>query len=67
MTLAKGQGSSYRKGKEVTSDDPTTWDVGEEAFHFESKHYDEEEAWRDPNSECAPLIDRWYDAHAHFV
>ena len=66
MTLAKGQGSSCRKGKEVTSDDLATWDVAEEAFHSKSKHFDKEEAWCDPDSECAPLIDRWYDAHAHF-
>ena len=32
MTLAKGQGSFRRKGKEIASDDPATRDVGEEAL-----------------------------------
>ena len=27
---------------------------------------DEEEARRPPDSECAPLIDPWYDVHSHF-
>ena len=66
MTLAKSQGSSHRKGKEIAIDDPSKQDVGEEAAHSESDHLDEEEARRDPDSECAPLIDPWYDSHAHF-
>ena len=41
-------------------------DVGEETAHSESDHFDEEEARRDPDSECAPLIDPWYDTHTHF-
>ena len=44
MTLAKGQSSSHRKGKEVASNDPATRDVGKEALHFESERFDEEEA-----------------------
>ena len=35
-------------------------------MYFESDHSDEEEARRDPNSECAPLIDPWYDVHPSF-
>ena len=68
MTPVKSQGSSYCKGKEVVSDDPAARDVGEEATYSESDHSDEEEeeAWRNPNSECAPFIDPWYDTHAHF-
>jgi len=57
MTLAKGQSSSRRKGKEIVSDSPTTRNVGEEVVYFESNHSDEEEASRAPDSECAPLID----------
>ena len=66
MTRVKSQGSSRRKGKDIVSDDPTTRDVGEEAAYFELDHSDEEEARRDPESECASLIDTWYDTHAHF-
>ena len=44
MTPAKGQGSSRRKGKEVTFDDPATQDVGEEALHSKSERFDKEEA-----------------------
>ena len=66
MMMARSHGSLCRKGKEVVSDDPTTRDVGEEATHSESDHFDEEEARRDPDSECAPFIDPWYDTHAHF-
>jgi len=66
MTPVKSQGSSCCKGKEVVSDDPAARDVGEEAAYSESDHSDEEEAWRNPNNECVPLIDPWYDTHAHF-
>ena len=63
MMPAKGQSSSRRKGKEVVSDPPTAHDVGEKAMYFESNHFDEEEAQRAPDSECAPLINPWYDIH----
>ena len=66
MTPAKGQSSSHHKGKEIVSDSPTTRDVGEEVVYFESNHSNEEEASRAPDSECAPLIDPWYDIHPHF-
>ena len=36
-------------------------------MYSELDHSDEEEAQRDPNSECAPLIDPWYDVHPHFL
>ena len=62
----KSQGSSRHKGKEIASNDPTTRDVGEEATYSESDHSNENEAQHDPNSECAPLIDPWYDTYAHF-
>ena len=66
MTPVKSQSSSRRKGKEVVSDPPTAYDVGEEAVYFDSDHSDSEEAQHAPNSECAPLIDPWYDVHPHF-
>ena len=66
MTLEKGQASSCHKGKEITFDDLVTKDVGKEAFHSESECSKEEEGRCDPDSECAPFIDPWYDTHAHF-
>ena len=66
MAPMKSQGSSHRKGKEAISNPPTALDVGEEAEHSKSEHSDEEEAQRNPNSECGPLIDPWYDVHPHF-
>ena len=66
MALVKSQGSSHRKGKEVASDPPAVPDVGEEVEYSESKHFVGEETQRDPDSECAPLIDPWYDIHPHF-
>ena len=66
MTLAKSQGSSHRKGKKVIFTTPATCEVGEEAMYFEWDHSNEEEAQRDLNNECNPLIDPWYDIHPHF-
>ena len=62
----KSQGSSRHKGKEIGSNPPAVPDVGEEAEYSESKHSAEEETQHDPNSECAPLIDPWYEVHPHF-
>ena len=66
MASVKSQGSSCHKGKKAISDPPATPDVGEEAEYSELEHSDEEEAQHDPDSECAPLIDPWYDIHPHF-
>ena len=66
MTLGKSQGSSHRKGKEVISAPLATHDVGEEAVYSKSDHSDVEEAQRDPDNECAPLIDPWYNIDPHF-
>ena len=66
MTSAKGQSSSRRKGKEIVFDPPAVRDVSEKAMYSESDHSDEEEARYAPDSECTPLIDPWYDIHAHF-
>ena len=67
MTLAKGQGSSRRKRKEIASNDTATQDVGEEAAHSESDRSDEKEAWHDLDNKCAPFIDPWYDTHAYLL
>ena len=67
MSLAKGEGSSRCKGKEVATDDPPTETVGGEAPYFESDHSEEdEEGGCDMGNECPPLIDPWYDTHIHF-
>ena len=66
MAQVKSQGSSRRKGKEVASDPPTVPNVGEEAEYSESEHSVGEETQRDLDSECAPLIDPWYEVHPYF-
>ena len=66
MALMKSSGSSSRKGKEAIYDPPVEQETGEEAVYSESDYFDEEEARRDPDSECAPLIDPWYDVHHSF-
>ena len=35
-------------------------------MYSESDHSDKEKARRDPDSECTPLIDPWYDVHPSF-
>ena len=54
MSLAKDEGSSHRKGKEVTADDPLAKTMVEETLLSESDHSKKEEGGRDPNSECLP-------------
>ena len=66
MVPVKSSSSFRRKGKKAIYDPPIEQEMGEEAVYFESDHSDEEEARRDPNSECAPLIDPWYDVHPSF-
>ena len=66
MSLVKSQGSSRRKGKAIASNSPTVPDVGEEMEHSESEQFAEEETQRDPNSECASLLNPWYEVHPHF-
>ena len=51
----KSPSSSRRKGKTVASDSPA---VPEEVERSDSE--------RDPDSECAPLIDPWYEINPHF-
>ena len=66
MAPVKISSSSRRKGKEAVYDPPIEQGTGEEAVYSELDHSDEEEAWRDPDSECAPLIDPWYNVYLSF-
>ena len=66
MLSVKSQGSSHRKGKAIASDSPAILDVGEETEHSESEQSTREETQCNPNSECASLIDPWYEVHPHF-
>ena len=66
MTPAKGKSSSHHKGKEIAFDDPATKIVGKNAPLSELEHSEEDERGRDLDSECASLIDPWYDTHAYF-
>ena len=63
MSPMKGPSSSRRKGKAVASDSPA---VPEEVERSDSKRSVEEETERDPDSECTPLIDPWYEINPHF-
>ena len=67
MSLAKGEGSSNHEGKEVIVNDlPIEVEKGEEAPHSELDCSKNEEASKDPDSECPPLIDPWYNTYSHF-
>ena len=63
MSPVKSQSSSRRKGKAVASNSPT---VPEEVERSDMERSAEEETERNPNSECAPLIDPWYEINPHF-
>ena len=63
MSSVKSLSSSRRKGKTVASDSPA---VPKEVERFDSERSTEEETERDPDSECAPLIDPWYEINPHF-
>ena len=63
MSSAKSPSSSHRKGKAVAFDPPV---ISEEVDRSDSKRSIEEEAERDPNGECAPLIDPWYETSPYF-
>ena len=66
MVPMKISSSSRCKGKEAVYDPPVEQETGEEAVYSELDHSDEEEARRDPDSECAPLIDPWYNVYPPF-
>ena len=63
MSPVKSPSSSRRKGKKVASDSPA---VPEEMERFDSERSTKEETERNPDSECAPLIDPWYEISPHF-
>ena len=63
MSPVKSPSSSHRKGKAVAFNPPV---VSEEVDRSDSKRFVEEEAERDPDGECAPLIDPWYETSPHF-
>ena len=50
MTSAKGEGSSYHKGKEITTNDPATKIVGEDIPLAETERFEEEEGSHNPDS-----------------
>ena len=62
----KSLGSSHCKGKEAIYDPRIEQETGKEAVYSKSDHSDEEKAWHDLDSECAPLINPWYDVHPSF-
>ena len=66
MSLVKSQGSSRCKGKAIASSSPAIPDVGKETEHSDSEQSAGEKTRRDPNSECTPLIDPWYEVYPHF-
>ena len=41
--------------------------MGKKAPISELDRFEEEEGGRNPNNECPPLIDLWYDAYIHFL
>ena len=63
MSPVKSLCSSRRKGKTVASDSPA---IPEEVEHSDSERSTEEGTKRDLDSECAPLIDPWYEINPHF-
>ena len=63
MSPAKSPSSSRRKGKAVAFDPPV---VSKEVDHSDSEWSIEEEAERDPDGECTPLIDPWYETSPYF-
>ena len=66
MSPVKSQGFSRCKGKVVASDSPAVPNVGEKMERSDSEWSTEEETQRDPDSECAPLIDPWYEVNPYF-
>ena len=63
MSPIKSPSFSRRVGKAVAFDPPA---VLEEVDRSDSERSTEQEAECDPDSECAPLIDPWYEISPHF-
>lgn len=67
MLLVNSEGSSHCKGNEAIVDEPLVEvEKGKEAPHSELDCSEEEEESCDPDSECPPFIDLWYDTHSQF-
>ena len=67
MSLAKGEGPSHHKGKEVFVDESLMEaEKVEKSPHSELDCSVEKEVSRDPDSECTLLIDLWYNIYLHF-
>ena len=66
MAPMKISSSSRCKGKEAVYDPPVEQETSEEAMYSKLDHSDDEEARCDPDSECAPLIDPWYNVYPSF-
>ena len=68
MSPIKSEGSSCRKGKEpVVENPPPEGEGDEEATPSKLSHSKAEGVARDPNSECPPFLDSWYDTHSYFL
>ena len=63
MSPVKSPSSSRRKGKTVASDSPA---VPEEVEYSDSERSTEEETECNPDNECAPLINPWYEINPYF-
>ena len=63
MSSVKSPSSSRCKGKAIASDPPT---VPEEVERSDSERSTKEETECDLDSECAPLINPWYEINPHF-
>ena len=63
MSPTKSPSSSRRKGKAVAFDPPVVYEEVDRSY---SERSIEEEAERDLDGECAPLIDPWYETSPHF-
>ena len=63
MSPANSPSSSRRKGKAVAFDPPV---VSEDVDRSDSERSTKEEVECDPDGECTPLIDPWYEISPHF-
>ena len=63
MSPVKSPSSSRRKGKTVTFNSPA---VPKEVERSDSERSTDEGTERDPDNECAPLIDPWYEINPYF-
>ena len=63
MSSVKSQGFSHYKGKAVASDSPA---IPKEMERSDLERSAEEEMKRNPDNECAPLIDPWHEIDPYF-